>query len=215
MQEVTDEDGHYFVHPGRKGIDRADCWLADAWISDEHSGEGSIGEWNTRALPAGNDGAVPAWPRIFEDLARAADTAELLLQRDCPSEAASLRAKVKAAKDLLDTLQCRTCWGHGWIDDNNGGHACADCEDSRRGALALPQREAGEPVRPLPGELAMIQIAMETLRHIANYSPVSRIQPVMIARDALKKIAELTFESEPVASLASPPPIPDAPVGKK
>lgn len=52
MEEVTDEDGHYFVHPGRKGMQRADCWLADAWVSDEPSGEGSIGEWNTRASPA-------------------------------------------------------------------------------------------------------------------------------------------------------------------
>jgi len=49
MEEVTDEDGHYFVHPGRKGMERADCWLADAWVSDEATGEGSIGEWNTRA----------------------------------------------------------------------------------------------------------------------------------------------------------------------
>lgn len=59
--------------------------------------------------------------------------------------------------------------------------------------------------KPLPGELALIQIAMETLRHIANYTPVSRIQPVMIARDALKKIDALTFESEPVKALALPP----------
>ncbi|SRR5579871_1058748 len=49
MEEVTDEDGHYFVHPGRRGMERTDCWLADAWVSDEPSGEGSIGEWNTRA----------------------------------------------------------------------------------------------------------------------------------------------------------------------
>ena len=62
MEEVTDEDGHYFVHPGRKGIDRADCWLCDAWISDEPSGEGSIGEWNTRAPPlslSSTDGKTP------------------------------------------------------------------------------------------------------------------------------------------------------------
>lgn len=52
MEEVTDEDGHYFVHPGRKGMDRADCWLCDAWVSDELTGEGSIGEWNTRAAPS-------------------------------------------------------------------------------------------------------------------------------------------------------------------
>jgi hypothetical protein len=43
MQEVTDEDGHYWVHPS------AECWLSDAWVSDELTGEGSIGEWNTRA----------------------------------------------------------------------------------------------------------------------------------------------------------------------
>ena len=49
MEEVTDEDGHYWVHPGRRGIERDDCWLTDAWISDEPTGEGSIGEWNTRA----------------------------------------------------------------------------------------------------------------------------------------------------------------------
>jgi hypothetical protein len=49
MVEVTAEDGHYWVHPGRRGIERADCWLADAWVSDEPAGEGSIGEWNTRA----------------------------------------------------------------------------------------------------------------------------------------------------------------------
>jgi hypothetical protein len=51
MVEVTDEDGHYFAHPGRNGLERADCWLSDAWVSDEATGEGSIGEWNTRAGP--------------------------------------------------------------------------------------------------------------------------------------------------------------------
>jgi hypothetical protein len=52
MEEVTDEDGHYFVHPGHKGLECADCWLADAWVSDESNGEGSIGEWNTRVAVA-------------------------------------------------------------------------------------------------------------------------------------------------------------------
>jgi hypothetical protein len=45
MKEVTDEDGHYWAHPD------TECWLSEAWVSDELTGEGSIGEWNTR--PAG------------------------------------------------------------------------------------------------------------------------------------------------------------------
>jgi hypothetical protein len=25
---------------------------------------------------------------------------------------------------------CKTCWGHRWIDDSHGGHPCSDCADS-------------------------------------------------------------------------------------
>jgi len=67
MEEVTDEDGHYWVHPGRRGIERADCWLSDAWISDEPEGEGSIGEWNTRA-----DGVAPSSQEQLVEAGRAA-----------------------------------------------------------------------------------------------------------------------------------------------
>lgn len=63
--------------------------------------------------------------------------------------------------------------------------------------------EAARAIKPLPGELALIQIALESLRHISGYAPASNIQPVLIARDALKKIAELKFESESVANLAA------------
>jgi aminoglycoside phosphotransferase family enzyme len=38
----------------------------------------------------------------LDELARAADTAELMLERDYPAEAASLRAKVSAARRLLE-----------------------------------------------------------------------------------------------------------------
>lgn len=50
MVECNDEDGHYWVHPGRHGMNRTSCWLADAWVNDRAEGEGSIGEWNTRAV---------------------------------------------------------------------------------------------------------------------------------------------------------------------
>ena len=56
--------------------------------------------------------------------------------------------------------------------------------------------------KPLSGELALIEIAMGALRLIASYTPVSRIQPVMIARDALKRIYSLTLESEPIKQQA-------------
>jgi len=72
-----------------------------------------------------------------------------------------------------------------------------------RASLQPATPTAGEPIRPLPGELALIQVALESLRHISGYSPASTIQPVQIARDALKKIAELKFESAPVANLAA------------
>lgn len=62
---------------------------------------------------------------------------------------------------------------------------------------ALQPAPGGE-VRPLPGEIALIQLLWQTLEHIATFTPVSRIQPVMIARDAMKKARELQFDSEPV-----------------
>lgn len=59
----------------------------------------------------------------------------------------------------------------------------------------------GKPATLSPSELILLQIVMETLQHIANYSPVSHIQPVMIARDTLKKIE--TLELGTVATLAA------------
>jgi hypothetical protein len=64
----------------------------------------------------------------LEELTRSADTAELLLTRECPGEAASLRAKVSAAKNLLAVIQCTTCNGFGRIEKLGGlSHPCADC----------------------------------------------------------------------------------------
>jgi hypothetical protein len=65
--------------------------------------------------------------RVLRDLAIAADTAELMIRPYYPGEAASLHAKVKAAKEITDAEICKTCWGHGWIDDDKGGHRCANC----------------------------------------------------------------------------------------
>lgn len=68
----------------------------------------------------------------------------------------------------------------------------------------LPATASREAIVPLPGELAFIQVLWKALNHIANYSPVSRIQPVLIARDAIKEANALTFESEPIKAALAP-----------
>lgn len=74
--------------------------------------------------------------------------------------------------------------------------------DLARAALAAALASRKDTIKPLPGELALIQTAMEALHKISDYTPASTVQPVAIARDALAKIATLTFETQP---LASPP----------
>lgn len=64
----------------------------------------------------------------LEELSRSADTAELLLKKECPGEAASLGAKVGAAIALLKVVHCRTCKGFGRIDLLGGdSRPCRDC----------------------------------------------------------------------------------------
>ena len=73
----------------------------------------------------------------LEDLAMSADTAELLLKRECPGEAASLGARVTAAINLLTTLRCQTCKGFGRIEElGDGSHVCKNCAPVVYGALA-------------------------------------------------------------------------------
>ncbi|WP_439392575.1 hypothetical protein ACRQ5Q_24445 [Bradyrhizobium sp. PMVTL-01] len=96
---------------------------------------GPLGDWAFLFREMLNDALSGAPPqpapqqhlRILRDLAIAADATELMLRPYYPGEAASLHAKVKAAKEITDTSICKTCRGHGWIDDDKGGHTCANC----------------------------------------------------------------------------------------
>ncbi len=90
-------------------------------------------QWNAAFGPSGNMNERTA--RLIEDLSscldelsRSADTAELLLRKDCPGEAASLGAKVNAAINLLRVVRCETCRGWGRIDELGGdSRPCRDC----------------------------------------------------------------------------------------
>jgi hypothetical protein len=88
------------------------------WAS-AFSGEGNLHE---RAADQ-----IESLCSCLEDLAISADTAELLLKRDCPGEATSLGAKVKAAKDLLCIARCKTCKGWGRMGYPEGYRPCTDC----------------------------------------------------------------------------------------
>lgn len=89
----------------------------------------------------------------------------------------------------------------GWQLSDDAKNRIAEIDDNRRNAALNADKivagvssvgaEAAETSRD---EMIIIQIAMKALRHIAGYSPVSRIQPVMIARDTIKKIETVTFE---------------------
>jgi hypothetical protein len=69
----------------------------------------------------------------LEDISRSADTAELLLKKECPGEAASLGTKVGAAINLLRVVHCRTCKGFGRIDVLGGdSRPCKDCAPPSR-----------------------------------------------------------------------------------
>lgn len=76
----------------------------------------------------------------LDDLSRSADTAELLLKKDCPGEAASLGAKVSAAINLLRVVRCQTCRGWGRIDQLDGdSRPCTDCRPSP--SVSRPQEK--------------------------------------------------------------------------
>lgn len=90
-------------------------------------------QWNAAFGPSGNTNERAAiliedLSSCLEELSRSADTAELLLKKDCPGEAASLGAKVGAAIKLLRVVRCETCRGWGRIDELGGGsRPCRDC----------------------------------------------------------------------------------------
>ena len=118
MEEVTDEDGHYFVHPGRVGLQRADCWLADAWVSDELTGEGSIGEWNARpsAPPSGEINA-DEWVEVTDGTTKEGDRFSYIAnpetgvgqitshkRRKSSGDGDQMRKALEASQKMLETV---------------------------------------------------------------------------------------------------------------
>lgn len=90
-------------------------------------------QWNAAFGPQGSMNERTALliedlSSCLDELSRSADTAELLLKKDYPGEAASLGAKVGAAFDLLRVVHCETCRGWGRIDELGGdSRPCSDC----------------------------------------------------------------------------------------
>lgn len=93
----------------------------------------NILQWNAAFSPSGSASERAAimiedLAACLDELSRSADTAELLLKKDCPGEAASLGAKVSAAISLLKTIRCETCRGWGRIDELGAdSRPCKDC----------------------------------------------------------------------------------------
>lgn len=90
-------------------------------------------QWNAAFGPSGNMSeraahAIEDLCSCLEELARSADTAELLLKLEHPGEAASLRQRVQRARSLLTAIRCTTCNGFGSFEMLGGGRrSCTDC----------------------------------------------------------------------------------------